>query len=267
MAYDLKANAHAALFAWAFENNRDLKSPAGYNYGEQADFWKDYLINDFEAKWRKRNSVKKGFPFAEHDTFHTYHSFMKWHYYMGKLTGKSAYTKEAGRMAKVLWKNEFKETSSDYGEALVWARGVISEGNQTNYPMPTTYAHYVIAEAIDLHFEGFDKYAKDSTLEKMANSEADFVIDQDDFDTFARDIGGGKSRAGLKPSSSSDWRRLSQTNFAEGSWSFLSVWDASSNNRIEEASQAVYQRLNGEDGIPKRIFIPIGMFIKETLRN
>ena len=264
MSYDLKANAHVSLFAWAFENNRDLKSPGGYDYAEQADFWEDYLVNHFEAKWRKRNGKATGFPFAPQRGLHTYHSFMKWHYYMGKLTGKSAYSKEAERMADVLWRNEFKEVSTKYGTGLVWPRGVLSEGSGENYLMPQGYARYVVQEAVDLHFEGFSRYADKAVLRKMANATADFVIDRSDSDSFARDIGGGSSRAGI-PASSSKWKRMSQPRFAESSWSYLAAWAES--DKIEKmAREAFYDVSNAKyNRKPERVFLPTGMFLKESL--
>jgi len=273
MAYDLKAHAHVALFAWAFENNRDLKSPGGYDYAQQANFWEDYLVNHFEAKWRKRNGKATGFPFAETVGLHTYHSFMKWHYYMGKLTGKGAYTKEAERMANVLWQNEFKEVSTKYGTGLVWARAVLSmldkgsaKYKSLNYLHPQDYARYVVQEAIDLHFEGFNRYAEDATLEKMANTLADFVITNDKLESYARDIGGGKSRAGI-PASDANWSKMTKWRFAESSWSHLAAWDKKSNNKIEKTSEEVYKAVSnaayGKD--PTRVFIPVGMLVAETL--
>ena len=278
MGYDLKANAHVALFAWAFENNRDLKSPGGYDYAEQADFWEDYLVNHFEAKWRSRNGKATGFPFAELTGLHTYHSFMKWHYYMGQLTGKSAYTQEAERMADVMWQNEFKEVSTQYGAGLVWRRAVVSTLDKSNpnyttlnYLMPQGYARYVVQEATDLHFEGFDRYAQSSMLEKMANMVADFVITSDKFAPLpktvgSRDIGGGKSRAGI-PASGSSWDKLTPYRFAESSWSYLAAWDKKS-NKIEKAAEEIYNVVSnatyGKD--PRRVFIPVGMLIDATLK-
>ena len=273
VAYDLKANALVSEIAWALQNNRDLKSPSGVNYGAHADFWENYLVNHFEAKWRKRNGVRSGFPFAKHYTFHTYHSFMKWHYYMGKLTGNSTYTKEAERMADILWDDEFKATSSEYGSALVWARGALSlidaqEEWRSNFLMPTTYARYVIQEAVDLHFEGFDKYASDSTMAKLANTVSAFVIDDNSFDSFARDIGGGKSRAGIAASSSSDWSEMSSSRFAESAWSYLAAWDANSGGRIQKAARDVFYTVENQrySQTPKRVFIPTAMLLKTTLQ-
>ena len=266
MAYDLKANALVAEIAWALQNNRDLKSPSGVNYGSHADFWEDYLVNHFEAKWRKRNGVRSGFPFAVSAGFHTYHSFMKWHYYMGELTGSSAYTKEAERMADIVWKSEFRETSSDYGTALVWGKGVAALDANSDYLEPQHYARYGVLEAVDLHFEGFNDYAKDSNMRKLANAVADFVVDDSSYDSFARDIGGGKSRAGL-PASSSSWARMTDSRFAESAWSFLLPWSTGTDGRLEKASRAVFYTVENQryDQTPKRVFIPTGMFLKEML--
>lgn len=265
MAFDLKAHALVAEIAWALHNNRDLRSPSGANYGSHADFWKSYLVNQFEAKWRKRNGVRSGFPFAEHSTFHTYHSFMKWHHYMGRLTGNSAYTREAQRMSNVLWTKEFKEVSSRYGTAYVWARGVISEGSSARYLMPQDYARFVVQEAIDLHFEGFGPYKSNTTMKKFANSLTGFVIDDSNYKSFARDIGGGSSRGGLAASPTS-WRRMGQARFAESSWAMLSAWDSS--GKAAEAARKVfndieYMRYNPP---PRRVFIPAAMFVKERLK-
>ena len=270
MAYDLKANALVAEIAWALQNNRDLKSPSGVDYGAHADFWKDYLVNHFEAKWRKRNAKPTGFPFLEHYTFHTYHSFMKWHHYMGKLTSSSAYTKEAERMATRLWDHEFKETPSSYGTALVWTR-TLTYNTDTKagygYLMPQHYARYVVQEAIDLHFEGFSKYASDSTMEKIAHSVASFVIDDSSFSSFARDIGGGTSRAGLPASSPTEWSRMKGSRFAESAWAYLAPWDNS--GKISKAAIAAYNGVEmikyGKD--PKRVFIPASSFLSEMLKK
>ena len=272
MAYDLKAHALIAMVAWALQNNRDLRSPSGVNYGAHADYWENYLVNHFEAKWRKRNGKASGFPFADYKGLHTYHSFMKWHYYMGKLTGDRAYTREAERMMDEMWDGRtFKETSSDYGTAVVWTRSVLAlvtrydTRSSHDYLMPQGYARYVVQEAVDLHFEKFDRYASSSTMRKMANATADFVMDKSNSDSFARDIGGGRSRAGIRASDSSRWQRMSQPRFAESGWSYLTAWDSS--NKMEKiADEAFYDVSNKRyNRKPERVFIPVGMLINETL--
>ncbi len=261
--YELKAHAMVAIMAWALQNNRDLRSPAGYNYGSQADFWKDYLVNHFEAKWRERNGKPSGFPFSVQGGFHTNHSFMRYHYYMGKLTGNSAYTREAERMTGSFWGSRFRTTDSKYGTALVW-----SNNNSDSWLHPQTYARYVVEEAVDLHFEGFGKYADDATLERMANAVSAFMIDNNSFSSFARDIGGGASRAGI-PASPTTWDRMSQARFAESPWSFLAAWDTNSGSRTESAALNVYGTVEmvKYGRLPKRIYIPTAMFLEEMLGN
>ena len=265
LIYELKTHTHVAQFAWAFENNRDLQSPGGYDYSEQADFWKDYLVNHFEAKWRKRNAKPTGFPFAQHIGFHSMHSFMTWHYYMGKLTGSTAYTKEAERMAQSFWKNDFKETSSRYGEALVWSR-VVFPATDENYLMPQHYARYIVREAVDMHLEGFQRYADRASLEKIARSVADFVVIDASIPSFARDIGGGKSRAGI-PASSTSWGNMTPYRFADSGWSLITAWDKDSNSTVAKASESAYKLVSGEayGKDPKRVSIPVGMLLKESL--
>ncbi len=259
--YEMKAHALVAMIGWALQNNRDLRSPAGHNYGSQADFWENYLVKHFEAKWRERNDKSSGFPFAYDGGFHTSHSWMRWHYYMGKLTGKSAYTREAERMTGSFWSGRFRTTDSKYGTALVW-----SNNTQDAWLHPQTYARYVVEEAVDLHFEGFGKYADTAALQRAANAVAAFVIDDSDFDSFARDIGGGRSRAGLS-ASPTNFSRMSDSRFAESSWSFLAAWDDRSSERIRRAATEVYGNVEmikyGRD--PKRIFIPTALLVEATL--
>ena len=264
MAFDLKAHALVAEIAWALHNNRDLRSPSGRNYGANADYWKNYLVNHFEAKWRKRNGISSGFPFAQHIGFHTMHSFMKWHYYMGKLTGKGAYTREAERMANVFWQQEFKSVSSKYGTAVVWSRGLLSAGGQEKYLMPQDYARFVVQEAVDLHFEGFSHYKSNSNMKKFANTLTGFVISDSTYRSFSRDVGGGVSRAGI-PASATNWPKMVQTRFAESSWAFLANWDSS--GKAAAAATKVfndveYMRYNPP---PRRVFIPAAMFVRERL--
>ena len=264
MAFDLKAHALVAQIAWALHNNRDLRSPSGANYGAHADYWKNYLVNHFEKKWRKRNGISSGFPFATYIGFHTIHSFMKWHHYMGKLTGNSTYTREAERMAKVFWQEEFKEVSSRNGTAIVWARGLISKGKREYYLMPQDYARFVVQDAVDLHFEGFSYYKSNTNMKKFANMLTGFVLTDSSYRSFARDVGGGVSRAGI-PASSGKWSKMVPTRFAESSWSFLANWDSS--GKVEEAAKKVFNDVEymRYDPPPRRVFIPAAMFVTERL--
>ncbi len=84
--------SHAALAGAAYT----LKE-AGYT--TDANYWTNYLKNHFEAKWRQREGKPSSFPFLFKGLFHPYVQWIRYHYYMGKLTGDSAYHNEAKRMA------------------------------------------------------------------------------------------------------------------------------------------------------------------------
>src|SRR5690606_5818830 len=79
---EIKTHSILASVAYALDVNRDLSSPGGRSYGAHADFWEHYLVDHFEAKWRERADVPTAFPFILRPHTHTYHSWLKWHYYM-----------------------------------------------------------------------------------------------------------------------------------------------------------------------------------------
>ena len=260
--HDSKAHTNVAQFAWAFENNRDLRSPGGYDYAKQADFWKDYLVNHYEAKWRKRQRKPSGFPFKEHNGTHTYHSMLVWHYYMGKLTGDRNYTAEAKRLANRFWDVTAKETSSRYGPALVWGRRILSDDN---YAHPQHYARNIVQESIDLHFEGFAQYADESTIQKMSRSVADFVIKDPVRLKFSRDISGGVRRASIPASDASRWDDMNENRYNISPWAYLSAWDVP-DGRITKTSENVYKDLYGISSTPEGIQMPVALFLKESLK-
>lgn len=261
---EVKTHAIVASFAYALELNRDLTSPSGRDYGAHADFWKTYLVDHFEAKWRKRKRKSSGFPVLMRPHTHTYLSGLKYHYYMFKLTGVQGYLDEAERNSRVLWDNEIKTTTVGSGSGYVWARSVLSEGGGENYLHPTTYARYVYADAIELYFEGFDSWGIPENMPLLANPVAEWVLDregaQDGWDWFARDIGGGMSRAGIP--SESKWKRLNTLGFSWTPYTLLAPWDSS--GRIAATSVEVLREL-GKLNTPGAIYIPAGMFLDEWM--
>ena len=132
--------------------------------------------------------------------------------------------------------------------------------------MPQHYARYIVQEFVDLHFEGFKQYANDATLRKTARSVAAFVIKDAKSATFSRDIGGGKSRAGI-PASSTSWANMTPHRYAESSWALILPWDTDSNGKIAQVSESAYSMVSNEayGKDPKRVIIPVGMFLKESL--
>ena len=239
---ETKVHAMVAMMAYAFEVNRDLRSPGGRDYAAHADFWKDYLVNHFEAKVRDRLGVPTAFPIMTKDGTHTYYSQIKWHFYMGLLTGSTAYTREAVRMADNVW-SDLRTVSTPSGTAYVWASDVHSAGGDSPYLQATNYARYVFGDMVEFHFEGFHNWASASQMERFARAFTEFMIDRADplRDGFAADIGGEQARAGLK---SNDRSRMSMYRYRESSFALFAAWDTS--GRIAEINEAVFDAIGFE---------------------
>ena len=213
---DMQAHAVVAMFAWAYEANRDLSSPSGTNYGQRADFWKDYLVNHFEAKWRERYGRPTGFPFISRTQTTVYYNWTAWHYYMWRLTGVQGYGDQAVAMARAT-SDELRLVSTSSGTTYVWGSGLINLGDSQTRIQPTNYSSTVYALNVDLHFEQFDVFASEERLHRMARTFSHFVLDTSDpiRNGFAPDLGGGSPQAGLTSDPDAkrrtiDWYRVSQ---------------------------------------------------------
>lgn len=258
---EIKTHALVASFAWALEVNRDLKSPGGRNYAAHADFWKDYLLNHFEAKWRERMKKPTGFPIMIRPHTHTYYSWTKWHYYMSLLTGDQAYLKEAERMAEML-RRDIVEVSTKSGPAFVWTRSVMGEGGKQDYLHPTMYARYVYHDAIEFFFEGFGWW-DERTLEAMANTFATWVIDPQNAtgsrDWYTGDIGGDKSRGGIR---SDGWARMDYYRYEMSAYAEIAAWDRS--GRIDDSTDDVLAKVGGASK-PRYLALPVAKLVSAML--
>ncbi len=243
---EMKTHAMIATVAYALELNRDLASPGGRAYGDHADFWKDYLVDHFEAKWREREDVPTAFPIFLRPHTHTYYSWMKWHYYMGLLTGESGYRNEAERMASVL-RNELREVDTRSGTAYVWARSVLAEGGGADYLHPTTYARYMYGDIVEFHLEGFAWYGSTEHMVRFARTFTELVMDEEDplRNGFAEDVGGGSDRGGID--SDPAWGRLTASKYRISSYAFIGAWDSS--HRIDDATEAIFDARGRESGL------------------
>lgn len=150
--YQADFNAEARLYYGRDDHHMDemlthsMVASAAYTlkqagYSSSAAFWTDYLRNDFEAKWRERKNKPTGFPFLDHKLMHPSTSFIRYHLYMYKLTGKSEYYDEAKRLAGLV-----KDTMRLSDGGYVWShfRGTMS-GCQ-----PMVYVRYTTQALADL---------------------------------------------------------------------------------------------------------------------
>ena len=237
---EIKTHAFIALIAVALDTNRD-QSPVGRDYAAHADFWKDYLVNHFEAKWRDRKSVATGFPFLYRTIMHAYLSGVKWHYYMGILTGDSAYTSEATTMAGHWWA-EMRDVSTSAGNVYVSPQTALLLGGSSNILMPTVYVSMVFGDMVELHFEGFDRWADDAELATFARTMDQFIMDEADPVTngYSQCMGGGVERAGL-PTLTPALARGTKNRYAFSGHPTIAPWDVT--GRVAAFTEAAWPTL------------------------
>ena len=132
---DLMAHANVAGAAFTLRQ-------AGYK--DHADFWTNYLVKDFEAKWRKRNRRPTQMPFITKELTHPYIQSIRLYYYLGKLTGKNAYTEEALKRAKVLH-SHFRPIKVQGKDGYVWSHFVGQPNKAVCVPNPYVVAYNVRA--------------------------------------------------------------------------------------------------------------------------
>ena len=176
-----------------------LRENAGFNprYAEHAAFWTDYLQSHFEAKWRRRNDVPSGFPFLSRDLMHPYVQFIRYHYYMSKLTGDEDYLREAERMAALV-PQQVREVYTPGGPAYVWNQRFLPEGDgDTLMCQPFVYLQLTFQAFEDLAFEGFSVF-DDAFMQRVATSMTSLVT-RNSYKDFATDICGGTFQAGFRP--------------------------------------------------------------------
>ena len=236
---EMLAHSLVASYAYAFHVNRDLDP----RYAERAKFWTNYLKKHFEAKWRKRNKIPTGFPFMEKRLAHPYMQFVRYHYYMAKLTGDKTYENEALRMAGVL-NNQVKSVPTPIGTASMWDHAMTVLGAPSYGAQPTGYARITVQAAADLAAEGFNIFGQAGYMDLMAVTLVHYVIDGNR-SAYAARIDGSKSGG------------ESLDRYAISPWAMLGRWDKTGKLKIE--TDRIYRKIELLPAKPRRIYLPAGM--------
>jgi hypothetical protein len=182
---------------WACHNNRDLTSPAGYNYGAIADKYKNWLVTDFIPHWGHNGTLE-----LRKYQQHTFVNGTRIMHYLGRMGGGGAWTAQQffnernSRMNLKLSADVTGPVGHQGRMCLVYnhlCAGTMSNtGGVLQY---TTYIGGEISGYMDLMFEGFDVRLNSEYFSMWANSFADLVCDDKGSgggtgDRFARTIGG-----------------------------------------------------------------------------
>ena len=183
-------------------------------YSSSARFWTDYLENDFEAKWRKRSGKHSGFPFIDHKLMHPTTNFIRYHYYMYKLTGDSSYYSEAKRLA-----GKVRSTMRSSGSGYVWDHKV---GDRSDC-QPMVYVKYTTQALADLSTASSSLFDS-SFMKRVAYTMARKAL-RSSSGSLASNICGSGSYGSVYT-------------FAQHPFAQLAPWDSS--GRLETAAERVY---------------------------
>src|SRR5690606_28508654 len=258
---EMRTHAAVAQLAYAFAANAELESPNGVDYAERAGFWLTYLRDHFEAKWRERNRVPwPEFPFLQRPHLHETLEFARYHHYMHLLTGEEAYAEEAARLSRVSFEN-FRVAESDAGPALVTPRSVLSMGGRQDYLIPSIYFRHMVPTIVDLYFEGVAPWDDDEVMVQLTRSVSEFILDEQG-NGFARDIGGGRERAGIPASGEDDWARISPGVYNLSPFPLFAAWDES--GEVAETSLAVHLHVGQREW---NVYTPTGLLLDAALKR
>jgi fibronectin type 3 domain-containing protein len=263
-----------AEVAWTYRVNQAVPSPKGISYKERADFWQNYLSNHWEKKMRKREGKNATqFPFADKPIHHVYVGFLRYHYYMSKLTGRTDYMNEAMRMASVVAKNSCL-VSGPNGDVYVMPHMVYYDPTSNSslsattqpYAHMTTYVRSTFSSYISMAMEGFAQFAEPGVMRKYVGAFRDFMLDGES-PMVDRSICGDLSRTGImngvkrtvKPASlSSQYGRANEGNYASSAQMLAAIWDPTGKmHSVNEHTYGVTQSWTIES--PTTIFSSVAM--------
>ena len=259
-----------ANMAYALHANRGVESPSGIDYGKKADFWIDYLRNDFEAIWRIRTGEKwPALPLWEHQVAHSWKSQMRWSFYMHKLTGLDPYREAAEDYAAAVLRNTYA-VETPAGEAAVWSHLL----DEADYGLqPIAYARYEYGIETDLALEGGLPGIDGDYMAMHARALAHFVMDNGSED-LAFDVGGMSSRAGKAllgggshtlrtrnpwDDSGLTWGRESTARYTLSYFAPLAAFGAT--EKIRSVSESIYLDQEPHADNPRNLAIPVGMLL------
>lgn len=276
------AHGHLAMVMYAYHVNRDLVSPAGVDYGERADFWFEYLRNDFEAKWRGRTDVSwPAMDFIELKFSHTYNVFTLYYYFMGQRLASvgdpdaAAYLDEAASMTDAMFDQAyvpgeraggFVEVSAPTGDAVVYSfgapgRGTVGETHLEASPM--TYSRYAMSAMLALRLEGMARW-DDAAMMRLSNGLTSYVLDVSSVasssDSFAAGVTGSEAVAGIPATTYRG--RLAVSKYVVGSIPAFVVWDQS--GTIESLSLQAYDATESDPSSPSNAGVPASMLFVEV---
>src|SRR5690606_2207871 len=174
--------------------------------------------------------------------------------------GEEAYAEEAARLSRVSFEN-FRVAESDAGPALVTPRSVLSMGGRQDYLIPSIYFRHMVPTILDLYVEGVAPWDDDEVMVQLTRSVSEFILDEQG-NGFARDIGGGRERAGIPASGEDDWARISPGVYNLSPFPLFAAWDES--GEVAETSLAVHLHVGQRE---LNVYTPTGLLLDAALKR
>lgn len=276
-------HGHLAMVMYAYHANRDLPSPGGVDYEERADFWLDYLRNDFEAKWRERSGTPwPAMDFIDLKFCHTYVQMMLYYHFVGQRlmddgSGEAEpYLREVMRLTDGMfdlpyvpgrYAGGFIDVDTPEGPAVVYSFG--APGDEEVRPVhleacPITYARYMATSVLALRMEAVARW-DDAITARMATGLAHFVVETEDVqeepEPFAAGVSGSQRVAGLPPTTYGG--RFTVDDFILTPFAAFTAWDDS--DQLERAILDAYESAESDVDAPRHVYVPAGMLFAETV--
>ena len=233
---EILTHSLVAAFAAALKANEAFDT----RYGEHAAFWTDYLQNDFEEKWRRREDKPEGLPVVDFSLMHPYVQYIRYHHYMYQLTGDPDYEAEAERRADLVTE-QVREIFTPSGPGYVWDQRFLPDFDAPALAcQPMVYLQYTFQAFQDLALEGIEVFDT-AFMQRVATTMSEVVM-EDSYRRLEPDICGGVSQSGLISKSSEHGITFHFVNFPFAS---VGKWDAS--GKIEQAVRDAYDEIDFSD--------------------
>lgn len=188
------ASGNAALWMYAFNANRGLDA----RYGEAADFWRDWLENEFLAKWYSRVGgnpmVAWNTPYAAFYKPDTEPRSANWRlaWYLWKVTGNTFYRDRADQIVAELSGAQLDNPA----HPLAWRWTKETNPASQSWQL-VNYANYYVRVVIEMNLENQAWYSSDAVMKKFAGTFRDVVYanSKPALTAMTNDVGGGGSTA------------------------------------------------------------------------
>jgi len=138
-------------------------------YKEHADFWQQFLLHDFEAKWKSKNNGTMPYKTLAHP----YANMMLYYYFTYKLTGEQWRYDQFKKRSDILHSGT-KVVSVNGANAYVWDHRV--PGGTAIGCQPTEYAHLTYFSFISLYWEKAYRYATNDYMEPYMVTVRELVL-------------------------------------------------------------------------------------------